>query len=66
MVGLVSMENGIAMDDTNVFSENVVDEYNGIYCGKWHIVSPEGYLPEGLEYLKNSWEGSIEEENLLQ
>ena len=31
--------------------------------GKWYIASPEGFdLPEGLEYLKNSWEGSIEEQ----
>ncbi len=29
---------------------------------KWYIASPEGFdLSEGLEYLKNSWEGSIEE-----
>ena len=46
-----------------MLTEDVVEEYNGVYGGKWHIVSPEGFnLPEGLEYLKNSWEGSIEEE----
>ena len=39
-------------------TEDVVEEHNGVYGGKWHIVSPEGFdLPEGLEYLKNSWEG---------
>ena len=38
--------------------EDVVEEHNGVYTGKWHIVSPEGLdLPEGLKYLKNSWEG---------
>ena len=44
-------------------SEDDVEEYNGVYGDKWHIVSPEGFdLPEGLEYLRKSWEGSIEEE----
>jgi len=44
-------------------SEDDVEEYNGVYGDKWHIVSPEGFdLPEGLEYLRNSLEGSIEEE----
>ena len=33
--------------------EDVVEEYNGVYCGKWHIISPEGFdLPEGLKYLR--------------
>ncbi len=46
-----------------MLEEDVVEEYNGVYGGKCHIVSPEGFnLSEGLEYLKNSWEGSIEEE----
>ena len=40
-------------------AEDVVEEHNGVYDDKWHIASPEGFdLPEGLEYLKNSWEGS--------
>lgn len=40
-------------------TEDVVEEHNGVYGSKWHIVSPEGFdLPEGLEYLKNSWEGN--------
>ena len=38
-----------------MIAEDVVEEHNGLYEGKWHIVSPEGFdLPEGLEYLKNS------------
>lgn len=42
-----------------MIAEDVIEEHNGVYGGKWHIVSPEGFdLPEGLEYLKNSWEGS--------
>ena len=33
-------------------TEDIVEEYNCVYGGKWHIVSPEGFdLPEGLEYL---------------
>ena len=40
-------------------TEDIIEEHNGVYCGKWHIVSLEGFaLPEGVEYLKNSWEGS--------
>ena len=40
-------------------TEDCIQEYNGVYDDKWHIVSPEGFdLPEGLEYIKNSWEGS--------
>ena len=32
--------------------EDIVEEHNCVYRGKWHIVSPEGFdLPEGLEYL---------------
>ena len=47
------------MEDAKMVAEDVVEEHNGVYDGKWHIVSPEGFdLPEGLEYLKNSWEGS--------
>ena len=38
-----------------MIAEDVIEEHNGIYGGKWHIVSPEGFeLPEGLEYLKNN------------
>lgn len=40
-------------------TEDIVEEHNGVYGGKWYIVSPEGFnLPAGLEYMKNSWEGS--------
>ena len=47
------------MEDAKMVMEDVVEEHNGVYGGKWHIVSPEGFdLPEGQEYLKNSWEGS--------
>ena len=49
------------MEDTKMISEDVIEERNGVYGGKWHIVSPEGFdLPEGLEYLKNSWEGDTQ------
>ena len=49
------------MEDTKMIAEDVVEEHNGVYGGKWHIVSLEGFeLPEGLEYLKNSWEGSLD------
>ena len=38
-----------------MIAEDVIEEHNGVYNGKWHIVSPEGfYLPEGMEYLKNA------------
>ena len=44
-----------------MIEEDVIEEHNGVYGGKWHIVSPEGFdLPEGLEYLKNSWEGDTQ------
>jgi hypothetical protein len=57
------MKNGIAIENKKMIAAEVLEEYNGVYSGKWHIVSPEGFdLPEGLEYLKNSWEGSIEDE----
>ena len=47
------------MEDTKIIAEDIIEEHNGVYGGKWYIVSPEGFnLPEGLEYLKNSWEGS--------
>lgn len=47
------------MESAKMVMEDVVEEHNGVYGGKWHIVSPEGFdLPEGLEYLKNSWEGN--------
>ena len=37
-----------------MIAEDVVEEHNGIYGGKWNIVSPEGFdLPEGLEYVKD-------------
>ena len=51
------------MEGTKMLKEDIIEEQNGVYSGKWHIVSPEGFdLKEGLEYLKNGWEGSIEEE----
>ena len=57
------MKNGISMKEDKIIEENNVEKYNGVYGDKWHIVSPEGFeLPEGLEYLKNSWEGTIEDE----
>ena len=44
------------MQDTEMIAEDIVEEHNGVYDGKWHIVSPEGFdLPEGLEYLKGGY-----------
>ena len=49
------------MEENKMIEEDVIEEHNGVYDDKWHIVSAEGLdLPEGLEYLKNSWEGSWE------
>ena len=48
------------MEEEKMTAEDIIEEHNGIYDGKWHIISPEGFdLPEGMEYLKNSWEGDI-------
>jgi len=59
------MENGNAEEDTKIHEEDIFEEYNGVYGGKWHIVSPEGFdLPEGQDYLKYSWEGSWEDYQL--
>ena len=39
-----------------------IPEHNGVYGGKWHITSLEGFeLKEGLEYLKNGWEVGVED-----
>ena len=49
------------MENTKMISEDVAEEHNGVYSGKWHIISPEGFnLPEGLDYLKNSWEKELQ------
>lgn len=46
------------MEDMKIVAEDVIEEHNGVYGGKWHIISLEGFdLPEGLDYLRNSWEG---------
>ena len=48
----------MSMKDEKTVSGDVVEERNGVYGGKWHIVSTEGFdIPEGQDYLKNSWEG---------
>ena len=48
------------MENTKMIAENVVEEHNGVYNGKWHIVSPQGFdLPEGLEYLKDAQNDEI-------
>ena len=40
--------------------EDEINEYNGVYNGKWHIISPEGFdLPEGKEYIKNKIDEEI-------
>ena len=37
-----------------MIGEDAMEEHNGVYSGKWHIVSPKGFdLPEGLEYLRD-------------
>ena len=44
-----------------MIAEDAIEEHNDVYDVKWYIVSPEGFdLPEGLEYLKNSWEKDIQ------
>ena len=41
-----------AMENVKLIEEDVVEEHNGVYGEKWHIVSLEGFdLPEGLEYV---------------
>ena len=55
MPSIVSIENIKAMEDKKMLIEDVIEEHNGVYGGKWHIVSIEGFdLPEGLEYLRNN------------
>lgn len=50
------------MEDTKVIAEDVVEEHNGVYGRKWHIISPEGFdLPEGLEYLRGNASDSFYE-----
>ena len=59
------MENGNTEEDIKIPEEDIFEEYNGVYGGKLHIVSPEGFdLLEGHDYLKNSWEGSWEDYQL--
>ena len=42
-----------------MIEEKDIEEHNGVYGGKWHITSLDGFdLPEGIEYLNNSWEGN--------
>ena len=37
-------------------------EHNGVYNGKWHITSLEGFnLKEGIEYLKKGWKEPVSE-----
>ena len=49
VIGLATIGTGIAMESAKIVTEDVVEEHNGVYGGKWHIVSPEGFdLPEGL------------------
>ena len=58
MSKLATIEASTAMEKANMVMEDVFEEHNGVYGGKWHIFSSEGFdLPEGLEYLKNSCEG---------
>ena len=43
--------------------EDEINEYNGVYNGKWHIISPEGFdFPEGKEYIKKK----IDEEAVIR
>ena len=42
-----------------MIDEDLIKEHNGVYDGIWHITSFDGFnLPEGFEYLNNSWEGN--------
>ena len=42
-----------------MIEEDVIEKHNGVYGGKSHIFFLKGFdLTEGLEYLKNSLEGS--------
>ena len=46
-----------ALEDIKMITDDVIKDHNGVYGGKWNIVTNEGFdLPEGMEYLKNSWE----------
>ncbi len=53
---MITIGTGRAMENSKMVKEDVVEEHNGVYGGKWYIVSPEGFdLQEGLEYLKGGW-----------
>lgn len=55
------IEGSSAMEDIKMITNDVIKDHNGVYGGKWNIVTNEGFdLPEGLEYLKNSWEKDIQ------
>ena len=42
--------------------EAAIPEHNGVYNGKWHITSLEGFnLKEGIEYLKKGWKEPVSE-----
>ena len=48
---MATVGNGKVVENEKMIAEDVVVEYNGVYNGKWHIISPQGFdLPEGLEY----------------
>lgn len=50
-----------ALEDIKMITDDVIKDHNGVYGGKWNIVTNEGFdLPEGMEYLKNSWEKNIQ------
>ena len=56
---MATIGTGTAMEKNKDGEEDVVEEHNGVYGGKWHIISPEGFKQSaGLDYLKNSWDGS--------
>ena len=46
---MATVGTGKVVKNEKMIAEDV--EYNGVYNGKWHIISPQGFdLPEGLEY----------------
>ena len=58
---------GATMEDTKIIEKDAIEEHNGVYGGKWHIISLEGFdLPEGLEYMKKSWEGSWDDQGIVE
>ena len=37
---MITIGTGRAMENSKMVKEDVVEEHNGVYGGKWYIVSP--------------------------